>query len=137
MILFATLFSEHIMLKRDLTIAQAKSLIITDLIYGLSAIVVLVSGLLRFAYFGKGMMFYLSNPVFHTKLTLFVVVVILSIYPTIQFLSWRKSVKNGVVPEIDEKTSKRILMFIRIELTIVVLLPLLAVLMARGIGVIT
>ena len=86
MSLFAALFTEHILYNKNLTLAQAKSLIVTDLVYGISAIVVLITGLLRFAYFGKGMMVYLSNPVFHTKLTLFVIVVILSIYPTIHFL---------------------------------------------------
>lgn len=134
MVLMGSLISEHVILKPGMTRTQIKSLAAIDLIYGIAAGVVLISGLLRWFVYGKGAAFYLSNPLFHTKLTLFVIMAILSIFPTIKFLKWRKEVNSGTEPDIDGKTVSRLLIFIRIELLIVVILPLLAVMIARGIG---
>jgi putative membrane protein len=135
MILMGSLISEHLILKPNIGREQIKSLAVIDMIYGISAGLVLISGLLRWFVYGKGVDYYLHNPLFHTKLTLFVVVGILSIFPTVRFLKWRKEVKAGTNPEIDQKTVKKLLIFIRIELLIVALIPLLAVMIARGYGV--
>ena len=59
---------------------------------------------------------------------------ILSIWPTIRFLKWRKNVRQGETPDISEKMVKNTLMFIRIELLLVALIPLMAVFVARGMG---
>ena len=61
-----------------------------DGIYGLGAILVLVAGLLLWFAVGKPAQFYSRNWIFHTKLTMFVVLGLLSIYPTIFFLKNRK-----------------------------------------------
>ena len=134
MLLMGSLISEHLLLKPKMTKEQIKSLAITDLIYGLSAILVLATGLLRWFVYGKGSDYYLSNPLFHTKLTLFVIMAVLSIFPTIKFLKWRKQVNSGLEPDMNDKTVKRLLMYIRLELLILVIIPLLAVMMARGMG---
>lgn len=134
MALMGSLITEHLLLKPGITGAQIKSLAGIDLVYGLSALVVLGTGLLRWFVYGKGSEFYLSNPIFHVKLTLFMIMGIVSIFPTLKFLKWKKQVKAGSDPTIDEKSIKRTLMFIRIELLIVAILPLLAVMVARGAG---
>ena len=134
MLLFATLFTEHLLLKPNLSVKQAKSLVVTDSLYGLSAVTVLVTGLLRLIYFGKGVSFYMKNPYFHTKLTLFIIVGLLSIWPTRQILSWRKGLKNDQAPSLNDAKIKKLQMFVRVELLLVLLIPLLAVLMARGYG---
>ena len=58
----------------------------------------------------------------------------LSIYPTREFLSWRKSLRQGQIPAVDAGKLNTIGRVIHWELSLVALLLLLAVLMARGIG---
>ncbi len=134
MALMGSLITEHLILKPGINNTQIKQLAVIDLVYGIAAVVVLATGLLRWFVYGKGSDYYLSNPFFHTKLTLFAIVAILSIWPTIRFLRWRKQVKNGESTEISDKLVKNTLMFIRIELLLVAIIPLLAVLVARGVG---
>ena len=134
MVLMGSLISEHLMLKPKMTADQIRTLAVTDLIYGLSAIIVLGTGLLRWFMFGKGSDFYMSNPIFHTKLTLFVILGILSIFPTLKILKWRKQVNSGQETDVNERSVKKILMLVRIELLIVVIIPLLAVMIARGVA---
>jgi len=134
MVLMGTLITEHILLKPDLTKEQINALAITDMIFGISAGLVLITGLLRWFFFGKGFDYYLYNHLFHIKLTLFVIVGILSIFPTKKILKWRKQAKNGSVTDMNEETVKKQLMIIRIELLLVALIPLFAVMVARGYG---
>jgi len=134
MVLMGALITEHLLLKPRLSNEQVKTMAVVDLIFGISAILVLATGLLRWFVWGKGAEFYLSNPLFHTKITLFVIVGILSIWPTRKFLRWRKEVKRGETPDVNEKQVRRTLMFIRIELLLVAIIPLLAVMVARGYG---
>jgi putative membrane protein len=68
------------------------------------------------------------------KLALFIVVGLLSILPTVQFLGWRTALKNGRLPELDDGRRRRLRMFIHIELTLLFVIMLCAALMARGIG---
>jgi putative membrane protein len=96
------------------------------MLLGISAGVLLVVGLLRVFYFEKGAAFYFHNAAFIAKLVLFVLVALLSIYPTLKFLSWKKGLDPASVPAI-----RRIL---HLELAGVVLILLFAALMARGIG---
>ena len=134
MVIMGSLISEHLLLKPKMTKEQIKTLAITDLLYGISALIVLGTGLLRWFVYGKGSEYYLSNPLFHSKLTLFGIMAIISIFPTIKFLKWRKQVINGQEPDLNEKTVKKLLMLVRIELLILVTIPLLAVMLARGFG---
>lgn len=132
MVLMGSLIAEHLMLKPSMTKEQIKSLASTDLIYGIAAIFVLVTGLLRWFVFDKGSDYYLSNPLFHIKLTIFIIIAILSIFPTIKFLKWRKQAAQGFEPAPDPAVVKRMLMYIRMELLLVAIIPLLAVMIARG-----
>ena len=134
MALMGSLISEHLFLKPSIKKEQIKSLAAVDLIYGISAIVVLATGLLRWFFYGKGYDYYMSTPLFHIKLTLFIIIAVLSIFPTIKFSKWRKQIKRGEEPDINENGVKKLLMFIRIELLLVAIIPLLAVLIARGTG---
>jgi putative membrane protein len=77
-------------------------------------------------YFEKGAAFYFQNGAFLAKMVLFVAVALLSIYPTLKFLAWRKGIDASAVP-----TIRRLL---HLELVGVVLILLCAALMARGIG---
>jgi len=134
MALMGSLISEHLILKPGISATQIRSIAGIDLIYSIAVALVLATGLLRWFVYGKGNDYYLSNPLFHIKLTLFVIIGILSIFPTLKFMKWRKQVKSGHDPRIDDKAVKKLLMFIRIELLLVIIIPLLAVMIARGAG---
>ena len=67
-------------------------------------------------------------------ITLFILVGLLSIYPTMKFASWRKALAANEVPVLDPAAQRKIKMVIHTELTLVVLILFCAALMARGIG---
>jgi len=78
---------EHITFRKDLSLAEARRIQIMDILYGVSAGVLVVVGLLRVFYFEKGAAFYAQNWFFWTKMLGFVLAGAFSIYPTIRFLS--------------------------------------------------
>src|SRR5215510_4305635 len=134
MILMATLLAEHVMLHAQMPPVHLQRVARTDLFYGIAAGVVFLTGLLRFAYFGKGIHFYLGNPLFYVKVGMFLLVALISIYPTVQFLSWRNMLKQDQMPAVDTPRVTRLRSVIRLELGLLLVIPLLAVLIARGIG---
>jgi putative membrane protein len=130
----STLVVEAVLISDVLTLRSARRLQLADLTFGISAGVVLVVGFLRVFYFEKGASYYFHSVPFLAKLSLFAVVGMLSIYPTVEFLSWRKSLKHGQLPEVDDSKIRLIRSIIRLELGGIVLLIFAAVLMARGLG---
>ena len=66
--LFALLSVEHVLFKAPLDLARARSLMITDLVYGICAGLVLATGVARVLWFGKGAAYYMGNSLFHAKL---------------------------------------------------------------------
>jgi putative membrane protein len=138
MVMFSTLVLEHLMIKPELTRQQASTLLKVDGLYGLMATIVLGTGLARLFVFDKPLEFYTGNPVFHLKMTLFVAAGLLSIYPTVTFLKWRKQLRgdgsNQHHGNIAIPSARRLLMVVRLELLLVLCIPFAAALMARGIG---
>ncbi|MGZ5095262.1 MAG: DUF2214 family protein [Burkholderiales bacterium] len=132
--LVAALAIEYVLIQDELTIASARKLQLADLAFGVSAGIVLVIGLLRVFYFEKGPSYYFHSAPFIGKLSLFVLIGLLSIYPTVQFLSWRTSLKVRRAPVVEPRTLRTIRAVIHLELAAVVFILLFAALMARGIG---
>ena len=133
-LLFAFLTAQSMVLRNAPDEATVKLLGRIDLWYLGSAVATLLSGLARLVWGAKGAAFYLPNPSFHTKMSIFVLVALLSIVPTRLFLRWARQVKAGGNMVIAPDEVKRARRFVMIELHIAALLPLLAVMMARGIG---
>ena len=128
----ATLGVEVAVFKPPLTLMQARRLQATDTLFGISAGVLLVVGLLRVFYFEKGAAYYFSNPYFLTKFSLFIAAALISIYPTILFLSWKKAIKAGSAPEISAEQTRRARMCLMLEMTAIVGILFCAPFMARG-----
>jgi len=129
-VIVSTLVSEHLLLKKEMTRAELGRLARIDAVYGFAALSLLAAGLtLWLTGIGKPTVFYSKNWVFHTKLTLFIAVGLLSVYPTIFFLRNRKGNHNEMVniPQV-------IFWLLRFELLLLFIIPLLAGLMARGVG---
>lgn len=133
MLAFGALVVESQTLKTDLNLADAWKILVADAIYGLSATLVLITGILRVIYFGKGTDYYLSSPVFYTKVGIFILVSVLSLYPTFSFVSWVKGLQDGKPPTLQPPQMQRLSWLIKGELTGLALIPLLAAMLARGI----
>ncbi len=131
--LFAALVVQLINLKGTLTIERARTLQVADMMLGSAAGALLVVGLLRVFYFEKGYYYYFHSHSFLTKFGLFIVLALLSIIPTREFLRWRAAVKAGQVPTVTEAKLKTIRSIVHYELVGVVLIILFAALMAKGI----
>jgi putative membrane protein len=128
------LVAEVMLFKPPLSVAQARQLQHVDSVFGLSAGVLLVVGLLRVVYFEKGAGYYFSDAFFLTKFVAFVLAGVISIYPTVLFLSWSKALKQGVVPEMSTAQVRRARLCLMLELTAIVVILFCAPFMARGFG---
>ena len=131
---FASLLFERLTLKVNLTRNETISMIIADVIYGLAGIALLITGILRVKYFGQGGDFYTSNPIFWIKVTLYLIVGALSLYPTFTYILWAIPLSKNKLPKISDKLVKRFKLIITTELLGFATIPLFATLMARGIG---
>jgi putative membrane protein len=134
--LFASILFEHLTFKRDLTLAGAKRLLAVDIVYGVSAVTVLAAGFARALHFEKGWDYYSTNAFFWIKLGAFALAALLSIYPTLTFLTWRKSLKQNILPTVPEAAFKRITWLLRLEMLCLLVILFAAAMMARGIGMI-
>ncbi|HEY7673817.1 MAG TPA: DUF2214 family protein [Burkholderiales bacterium] len=132
--LVSALAIEFALIRSELTVRNARALRLADLVYGASAAAILTVGLLRVLYFEKGAGYYFHSAPFVAKLLLFASIGLLSIYPTVQFLSWRASLKQGSVPAVEPATIRAIRALIVWEFAGLVALVLCAALTARGIG---
>ena len=125
-----SLVSEYLLLKKEMTRTEIKRLSIVYAAYGFAALTLLIAGLtLWLGGFGKPTEFYTRNWIFHTKIALFITIGLLSIYPTVFFIKKSKGEPNQTVT-----IPSTIYWMIRIELIILFIIPLLAGLMAHGIG---
>jgi putative membrane protein len=130
--LVAALAVEFVLMRQEVTRPGAIRLMATDVVFGVSATILLVVGLLRVFYFEKGASYYFSSHAFLTKLSVFLIVAALSAVPTIEFLSWRKAVKAGQAPLPTPAKLNLIRNIIHLELIGVVVILLCAAIMARG-----
>jgi len=132
--LFAALAVEWVLIRNELTQASARSIMRADLIYGVAAGVVLVVGFLRVYFFEKGSEYYCHSAPFITKLTVFLLIGLISIYPTVVFLKWGKPLKEGRLPEVPPAQLRTLRLILHLEQGGIVIMLLAAALMARGIG---
>lgn len=124
------LASEYVLLKKKLTRSELSRLAKVDAVYGIAALTLLAAGLtLWLGGYGKPSFFYSKNWIFHLKLSLFIVIGLLSIYPTVFFLKQRKG-----NPDEEVTVPATVHWMLRLELLLLVVIPLLAGLMARGMG---
>ncbi len=132
--LTACLIYEFVAYRKGLTVEEARRIQRVDLVYGIAAGLVVVVGLLRVYFFEKGSNYYFSNYVFWTKMALFAIVGLLSIYPTIRYIKWNPILAENKSPEIPEQEYRNIRLLLWLEMAGLVLILFAAPLMARGIG---
>jgi putative membrane protein len=133
-VLVAALAVELVLVAQPIDAQRARRLAVIDAALGVSAGVVLVVGVLRVFYFEKGTGYYFGNAAFLAKIALFVLVALLSVYPTIRFVGWARAARRGEPLAIEASTIRRVRHVLHVELVGVVLLLFAAALMARGVG---
>ena len=134
LLLAGFLVAEAMLLRGDLGRRDIAVVSRSDIGYSVAAALVLATGAARVFLGAKGIAFYASNAVFWAKLALFVAVGLVSIKPTIAFIRWRRAARDNpgyAVPEAEARGARRLVL---VELHLLALIPLAAVLMARGIG---
>lgn len=127
-----TLGTELALCRGALDRPAVERLTLADGLYGLSSGLVLVAGTTRVVFGAKGWMFYVGNPVFWIKIGVFLLIAILSVRPTFTFLRWRKTLREGGIIGADQTAAIR--RWVHAEVILLMLIPIAAALMARGIG---
>ena len=123
---------EFALIRQELTLVSARNLQATDRVLGIAAGALLMIGLLRVFYFEKGPDYYFHSYAFTAQFSIFVAIGLLSVIPTLEFLSWRKVLSEGQVPAINAKKRRLVSAVIHGELLAIVIILLCAAIMARG-----
>lgn len=127
----ASVFSRGVLLKRIKDPSQLAPVFMSDNLWGLSGILFLATGVWR-AFFGleKDTDYYLSNPLFHAKMGLFILIILLEIKPARTLVRWRRT--RGA--EIDLGPAETLARVSHVQLGIITVMIFLAAGMARGLG---
>ncbi|TCV54488.1 DUF2214 family protein [Pseudomonas fluorescens] len=110
-----------------------RGVLVADNLWGLSALVLLVTGGMRaFGGYEKGTDYYLHQPLFHLKMTLLLLILLLEIVPMIALIKWRMALGKGGA--IDPSKAGRLARISHIEALLLILMVVAATGMARGVG---
>jgi len=131
-VMIGALMVQMYLLKMSSVADAVRSLVRVDRIYGVAALLVFVTGLMRVWHGGKGADYYWHNGAFHGVIGLFILAALLSIVPTLRFIRWRKAVDAGALPAEGEARKTRLL--VHIELSFMFIVALLVTMVAKGYG---
>jgi putative membrane protein len=128
------LLSEYWLCRRMPDRLGVKLLGQVDLGYQLALIGSLATGLARALYYGQDAAYYLANRLFWLKIAIFLAIVLAALGPTLQYIRWNREARTApsfapLTREVD-----RVRASISLGLGLWLILPLIAVLVARGYG---
>ena len=123
-----SLIIENTAIKPTINGEDARNLAKVDAVYGISATLVFGMGLALWLWIGKPSEYYTSNPVFQGKIFLFIIIALVSVYPSAFFIKQRKSQSESI------EVPRLIPILLKIEMILLLLIPILAYLATRGIG---
>jgi putative membrane protein len=109
----------------------------SDTTWGLAAALWIATGVWRMvAGIEKPSGYYYTNHVFHAKLGLFLVILLLELWPMITLLRWRRTFRRGESAErlMTSGPGRKIALISHVEALVVVIMVFVAVAMARGYG---
>ena len=125
---------EFVLIRGDLPAATLKRLTGIDRHYGIIAMLIVVIGVCRVIFGLKGWEFYVYNWVFWAKMAAFAIVGLLSIIPTVRFISWNRQATANPSFAVPAAELASVQTYIRVEAGIFLLIPIFAAAMARGYG---
>jgi putative membrane protein len=119
-------------LGQNLDEAGLRRLFATDNWWGISALLWLITGIVRLFWLEKGTAYYFHNRAYWLKMGLFLLVFLLELLPMITLIRWRIKVGKGIIPDTSRAT-----LFAHIstmQALLIVAMVLAASGMARGYG---
>ena len=134
MVMAASLAVEIMLLASHDGSNTAEDLTRADFAYFLAAGMAVLSGAVKLFMSSKGMMYYFGNPVFLVKILLFFAAAGLSMIPSRRYAHWRSRMHMDLGYRIPAPEARSTLRLTVVELAIILILPLLAVMMSRGVG---
>jgi putative membrane protein len=133
-VLFSFLVVETMMMRGALDMAAVRLLGRVDVWYFGAAIAVLATGFARLVWGAKGADFYLSAGPIYVKVGLFLAVGMISVGPTLRFIRWRRMFERDAAWRVPDAERRHVRRMIMVEVHLAALIPLFAVIMARGLG---
>ena len=111
---------------------EVKRVLLADNLWGLSALTLLITGAMRaFGGYEKGSDYYLHQPLFHLKMTLFVLILLIELAPMITLIKWRIASSRGVA--LDSGRAKLYARISHVEALLLIMMMVAATGMARGV----
>ena len=132
--LFGFLVAEAMLFRATLDEKTIRLLGRLDLWYFGSAIAALVTGFLRLVFGARGPDFYLNAWPIYAKVGLFLVIAVVSVTPTLTFIKWRRALDHDPHWQVPEGERQRMRRLVMVQLHLAAAIPLIAVVMARGLG---
>ena len=130
-ILFSSaLFIQLFLISGNVSAEQIRRIARSDTMAGMSIFVVIISGLLLWLMVGKPSAYYSSNWIFYLKLFTLFLIILLAIKPAVFFARNRRRTDSVI------EIPRRVIRQIRAEVALLLMMPMFAVFMARGYGVI-
>ena len=128
------LLSEYWLCRRIPDRLQVKLLGTVDLGYFLALTGSLATGLARVLFFGQDTAYYLANRLFWLKIALFLAIGLLALFPTLQFIRWNREARTAPAFAPLTRELERVRASLVLQLGLMLLLPLISILVARGYG---
>jgi putative membrane protein len=129
------LLTEYWLCRRMPDRTQARLLGTVDLGYQLALIASLATGLARALYYGQAAEYYLANRLFWLKIAIFLAIVLVAIAATLQYIRWNREARSAPTFAPLTRDLERVRASISLGLGLWLVLPLIAILVARGYGV--
>lgn len=133
-LLFSFMVVETMMMRGSLDAAAVRVLGRVDIWFFGSAIAALVTGFLRLVWGAKGPDFYLASWPIYVKVALFLAIGIISVWPTLRFIQWRRMFERDPAWKVPDDERRLVRRLIMVEVHLAALIPLVAVVMSRGLG---
>ena len=131
---FAVFAIEMTTVRPGLDGAGVRRVAAIDGAYGGIALAVIVVGFSRAVFGLKGWEYYSTYWVFWAKVAAFIIVGLLSIQPTIRFQRWKKAAAGDEAYVVPATEIAFVRTWLHREALFLVLIPILAAMMARGVG---
>ena len=120
-------------LRGVLDAAGLKRIFAADNVWGLAAVLWISTGVWRaFGGLEKGTTYYVTSPVFQTKMGLLGLILALEVWPMVTLIRWRMKQAKGEL--VDTAAAPRLARISVLQAGLVVLMVLAATALARGIG---
>ncbi|UCI09026.1 DUF2214 family protein [Mesorhizobium sp. B1-1-8] len=132
--LAAIIGMESVLIRGELATPTIRRLADIDRHYGIIAGLIIVVGIGRVIYGLKGWEFYVHNWVFWAKMAAFATVGLLSIVPTVRFISWNRQATANPSFAVPAAELASVQTYIRAQAVVFLLIPVFAGAMARGYG---